>query len=96
MNLFSAADGGCDSTNTTVSRMVRLMQTISSAMSEVLVTEPPLRDMTYYLCNGNPFHEAHIGNSSEMDLIAKLGSAVPVAPGVRGFHRRQQVFQGDV
>lgn len=62
--------------------------------AEVLITEPPLRDITYYLCNeilfmkGRPAEE-----SAEMDLIGKLERILEVESGVADFIFGQQVFE---
>src|SRR5712692_4796096 len=50
--------------------------------AEVLVTEPPLRDMTYYLCNEILFMKGQISKDSPEDnLIAKLERILQVDPG---------------
>lgn len=62
--------------------------------AEVLITEPPLRDITYYLCNEILFMKGRPSErSAEMDLIGKLERILDVGSGVADFIFGQQVFE---
>lgn len=62
--------------------------------AEILVTEPPIRDITYYLCLEILFLKGRIAKDSKEEiLIGELEYQLKVSPDVADFIFGQQIFK---